>query len=97
MKSIYDCYELNTLRWLRDGWLSSQPDGPELIQQYYEIAPDIVHALEQSSQKDAIYVEIWTKYIQPCVELIELHAYSACKELYQMMVYDLKNKLLKEC
>lgn len=92
-----DCYELNTLRWLRDGWLSSQPDGPELIQQYYEIAPDIVHALEQSSQKDAIYVEIWTKYIQPCVELIELHAYSACKELYQMMVYDLKNKLLKEC
>ena len=37
-----DCAELTAFRRFRDGWLSQQPDGPALIEEYYEIAPAIV-------------------------------------------------------
>ncbi len=92
-----DCYELTTLRQFRDGWLAYQPDGPELIRRYYEVAPNIVRALNQSDQKDVIYAEIWKEYIQPCIKLIELQAYSACKDLYEKMIFELDKKLIKEC
>lgn len=91
-----DCYELTLLRQFRDGWLAVQPGGEALIREYYQIAPSIVDELENSEQRDAIYQEIWDRYIIPCVRLIEQDAYEPCRALYEKMVHDLKQTVLKE-
>ena len=86
-----DCYELTTLRHFRDEWLRYQPDGSDLISEYYHIAPDIVNKLEASSLKDEIYSELWKDYISPCIGYIEENELQKCKELYISMVNNLKN------
>ena len=85
-----DCYELTALRDFRDGWLSLQPDGNTLISQYYAIAPDIVVQLSNSPLKDAIYHNLWSEYIKPCIHYIENKEYMLCKERYISMVNHLK-------
>lgn len=87
-----DCYELNILRWYRDNWLVQQTDGPELVGEYYAMAPGIIATIDERDDKDDIYQEIWEKYIIPCIKLIELTAYDTCKDLYIQMVQELKNK-----
>ena len=67
-----------------------------MIREYYQIAPSIVDELENSEQRDAIYQEIWDRYIIPCVRLIEQDAYEPCRALYEKMVHDLKQTVLKE-
>lgn len=85
-----DCYELTTLRHFRDHWLRTQPDGDELISEYYAIAPDIVGQLEMSPDKDVIYRELFENYISPCITYIEHAEYERCKETYMAMVNTLK-------
>ena len=89
-----DCYELTTLRKFRDTWLVSQSDGRKLVDEYYMIAPSIVNAIDNSSERDAIYMHIWNNYIEPCIRLIELGANDTCKKLYIDMVNELKNMFL---
>ena len=89
-----NCYELELLRNFRDTWLAAQPDGKELIEEYYDIAPDIVTALNASDEKDKVYKHIWSTYIEPCIRLIELDAKDACKNLYIKMVNELKSKFI---
>ena len=91
-----NCYELTMLRQFRDGWLTAQPGGEELIREYYRVAPSIVEKLDVAEQRDAIYREIWNHYIIPCVRLIEQNAYKPCRALYEKMVLDLKQTVLKE-
>lgn len=85
-----DCYTLSTLRQFRDGWLMHQPEGPALVQEYYEIAPVIVERIEASDEKAYIYRGLWEKYLQPCVALIEKEDYLTCMNLYKKMVLELK-------
>lgn len=54
-----DCWELETLRRFRDGWLSSTPEGSALIADYYRIAPDIVARINQSANARFIW---WRTY-----------------------------------
>jgi serine/threonine protein kinase len=91
-----DCYELTILRGFRDNWLAAQPSGEALIKEYYKIAPIIVTALNLSNEKETIYRNLWSKYISPCIKLIELKAYSTCMDLYMEMVNNLKLKFVKE-
>ena len=91
-----DCYELTLLRQFRDGWLAVQPGGEELIREYYRIAPPIVDALNVSEERDTIYKDIWDRYILPCVRLIEQNDYKACCALYEKLVRNLKDTILKE-
>jgi len=91
-----DCYELTTLRQFRDGWLALQPGGEALIREYYRIAPSIVNALDASEQRDVIYANIWNHYVLPCIQMIEQNAYEPCRVLYEKMVLNLKQTLLKE-
>jgi len=87
-----DCYELTTLRKFRDTWLAIQPDGKELVEEYYSIAPGIVKAIDGSPKKDQVYMYIWNHYIEPCIRLIELGANDTCKKLYIEMVNELKDE-----
>ena len=90
-----NCYELTVLRDFRDNWLNMQEDGEELIKEYYRIAPDIVSEIDKSSDRENEYQRILQVYLEPCIKLIELSAYHACKKLYMQMVYELENKYIR--
>lgn len=88
-----DCYELTILRYFRDEWLRYQPEGETLIEEYYEVAPAIVEALEKATWKDSVYQELWQDYISKCITYIEEDEFEACKVHYIAMIEMLKQKL----
>lgn len=81
-----DCWELMLLRHFRDNYMQSTDKGQMLVEQYYSIAPFIVEALNESSEKDLIYKVLWARYIKPCIRLIVDEKPSECQELYCEMV-----------
>jgi len=87
-----DCYELNVLRSYRDGYLSSQEDGEEIIRLYYDIAPTIVHRIDRCDNAAEIYSEIYKNYLSPCIHLIEENKLSECKTEYFRMVNELSGR-----
>lgn len=89
-----DCYELTEFRKFRDGWLTAQPDGKALIAEYYSIAPAIVNKINSLPNAAQIYEALLTKYLAPCLNLIERGENLSCKRLYVEMVTLLKKKFL---
>ena len=88
-----DCYELNIFRKFRDNWLRYRPDGEQLIEDYYAIAPLIVSKINKLSNSKEIYKAIWQKYLKNCLNLIESGKNQECSNLYKKMVEDLKHLL----
>ena len=66
-----DCYELNMFRKFRDEWLSRQPDGMKLIDEYYHIAPTIVDLINKQSNRRNIYHYININFLTVCLRFIE--------------------------
>lgn len=91
-----DCYELEALREFRDGWLVHQPGGKASIAEYYQIAPNIVAALNSSPNRDFIYSMIWERYIVPCVHMIEQGTYEFCRKHYEQMIAYIKQTISEE-
>ncbi|MBP3819829.1 MAG: sel1 repeat family protein, partial [Butyrivibrio sp.] len=89
-----NCYELNAFRLFRDNWLSSQPDGPELISEYHDVAPVIVEKINSLSNAKDIYADIWDKYLSKCLKFIEQGNNFQCKEIYVDMVRALQCRFL---
>lgn len=89
-----DCYELQSFRNFRDGWLKKQPDGKVLIKRYYLLAPKIVELIDTSADKDKIYERIHKDYLEPCLEFIEKEEMENCKERYSEMVCSLSDEYL---
>jgi hypothetical protein len=85
-----DCYELETLRDYRDRWLAKTEQGAQVIQQYYEIAPRIVSAINDSNQRSAVYERIYEQMVLPCVKLIEQGKMQETLELYQSWTLQLQ-------
>lgn len=90
-----NCYELTTFRKFRDSWLCCQDDGPQLIQQYYKKAPDIVVKINSMSNRNEIYKEIYEKYLRPCLTFIENGENEKCKEHYTLMVNTMEKLIIK--
>jgi len=88
-----NCWELTLLRHFRDHYMRSTVTGRALVEQYYDIAPEIVRALNESEQRDLIYSMLWQHYIRPCLQLIVDEKPEACQRLYQDMVEMLVNNL----
>ena len=87
-----DCYELNLLREYRDNYLSRQPEGEELIRQYYDVAPTIVKHINKQKNSEEIYWTIWKDYLHPCIVCIENDENEVCKRLYRDMMDALARK-----
>lgn len=81
-----DCIELQTLRKFRDEWLAFQSGGQELIERYYVIAPGIVEKIKASPFYEYYCESLWKEYLSPCLEMISLGDYEACKNHYIDMV-----------
>ena len=96
MNRADDCYELSAFRKFRDDYLLEQPDGDGLIREYYETAPKIVKAIDESDDAEQIYCQIWEHYLLPCLEEIEAGENEACKKRYAEMVRELEQEFLTE-
>lgn len=81
-----DCHILNTFRRYRDEWLQNQPDGIELIEKYYSVAPEMVEWLDGLPNKNEIYFQITEYYIKPCYRLIKHKKFNECKIHYIKML-----------
>lgn len=88
-----DCYELQTMRRLRDNWLRNQPDGDKIIQEYYELAPRICVAINEQPNSLEIYQSLYRK-IQKCIEAQEEGNSKLAYQIYSGMVNELKEKFL---
>ena len=89
-----DCYELETLRSFRDGYLAALPEGPALINEYYDIAPMIVACIDYADDSAARYAELREQYIVPCISDIEAGRLEACQHRYVDMVKNLRRRYL---
>lgn len=87
-----DCYELETLRKFRDTWLKSTEEGKAVIKQYYEIAPKIVSAINDTKDSKSVYEMLYEKMVKPCVDFIEQNKYQETMELYRDMTLQLKKE-----
>lgn len=91
-----NCIELNCFRNFRDNWLLNQPNGKEMISEYYVVAPKIVSVINSLPDSDKIYQDIWIGSILPCFKLINELSYSQATEIYCKVVKDLKSTYLSE-
>ncbi len=89
-----NCSELNTIRRFRDTWLIFQKDGPELIKNYYTEAPFIVN-INLKPNAASIYQGIWSMYLEPFFKLISIDSNNKAKDLYLLMVSNLKSEFYK--
>ena len=85
-----DCRELTALRMFRDGWLSDQPDGPDMIRRYYDTAPAILARIDTFVDSPGIYRTIYEKWLLPCVDMAEREENARCLEYYAEMVETLE-------
>ena len=89
-----DCAELTAFRAFRDGYLRACPDGPALIDRYYQIAPSIVWEIEKQPDKAGRYDAIRRTYLLPCYDDLQAGRLKQCKERYEQMVHVLEKEYL---
>ena len=89
-----DCPELTAFRAFRDGYLRACPDGPALIEEYYNVAPGIVLRIDLSRDREARYEAIRENWLAPCYADIQAGNLHRCKERYVEMVRSLEKEYL---
>lgn len=88
-----DCAELTVLRGFRDGYLSENTERKSMVAEYYEIAPEIVEAIQSTPDSGSEFESIYDT-ISFCVRLIRGEQFEQALEAYRAMVQRLKQKYL---
>jgi hypothetical protein len=88
-----DCSELTVLRRFRDEYMKKLPDGEEMINTYYRIAPKIVENMKSDPAKETILNEIYHT-ITACIACINSDKPNEALLKYKTMVLDLSQKYL---
>ncbi len=83
---------MNSFREFRDTCIKD--NYPELIEEYYQIAPKIVKKIDEQPDKEKLYKAIWEVHLQKCLYLIETEETKAALEGYLSMVVLLKFQYL---
>jgi hypothetical protein len=81
-----DCEELATMRWFRDHVLATNDVGCRAIDEYYEIAPAIVAAIDQTQDSTTIYQDIYFLYLAPAVAAIHQGRHAEASDRYRQLV-----------
>jgi hypothetical protein len=81
-----DCLDLTKLRLFRDDYMLSKPETAIMVQEYYDIAPKIVVALESRQDKAKIYKLIRREYIDKCLLYIDEGMFKECLYCYRSMI-----------
>ena len=85
-----NCDELQTFRKYRDTYLVNQPDGNDLLKEYYEIAPLIVNSINAKHDHKEIYAKFWNEVLEPCLEMMKNGKNEEVKAFYMKSVNELK-------
>ncbi|MBS1773626.1 MAG: hypothetical protein JST82_12270 [Bacteroidetes bacterium] len=86
-----DCDELQTFRKYRDTYLLHQPDGGDLISEYYNIAPAIVDSINSKPNAKEIYAEFWKNVLEPCLQMMKSGKNEEVREFYKKSIEELKS------
>ncbi len=86
-----NCYELETLRTFRDTYVIALPNGKNLIEKYYSIAPEIVKAINKEPNSKNIYDSIFEKIKIAC-QLIEKGNKNEAFSIYSKVVFQLSRR-----
>lgn len=86
-----DCHELKVLRKFRDTYVASQPNGQELIGEYYRIAPLIVERINRLDNAKELYAALFQD-IKRAVDFVEQKNDAAAFALYCDVVRELNKK-----
>lgn len=89
-----DCFELTTLRKLRDKHMKTNEQGIKLIKEYYDIAPNIVQAIAVRSDRHTIYTDIYNQMILPTVHCVEKNDITGAISIYKNYTWKLKEQYL---
>jgi hypothetical protein len=81
-----DCEELQILRDFRDNVMRKDASMSADIQQYYEIAPQVVEEIDRRPNKKGIYKRMREEYLIPAVEAIKNGDNKAAYEIYRGML-----------
>lgn len=77
---------LETLRAFRDGYMQEKEETQALVDEYYEIAPSIVKAIDETQNPIEVYSNIFTKYIVPSKQYIDEGENEKALATYKEMV-----------
>jgi len=88
-----NCLELTTLRGFRDRILMPDSYGRKAVQEYYEIAPEIVQAVSRQSNAQGIWQDVY-KDVSHAVFLVLSGDFEGAFKHYQQMTMGLKGKFL---
>ncbi len=87
-----DCLELQVLRGFRDTYVREQPQGNDLIQRYYVVAPGIVRRINSRPDRVRVYTELYDGLVQRCVDLILDNKPEAALREYMRVVRSLEKQ-----
>ncbi len=85
-----NCYELTTLRWFRDNFVSKED-----IEHYYEVAPIIVDTINNEDDAYDIYNFIYENVVNYCVKEIEQEHYDNAYSRYKNSIMLLEEEYAK--
>ena len=89
-----DCFELLVLRHFRDGYVIAMPNGPDEVQNYYDLAPRIVTAINNRADRIALYELIFNSIVSPCVKFISAGLPDKAFDLYKTQTQHLSDTVL---
>lgn len=84
--------ELTAMRMLREHYRSTQGYAEE-IQDYYTYSPLIVNAINNSPDKDAVYLEIYAS-VKSCESFVMAGQWQQAHDQYMTMYLELKNRFV---
>lgn len=77
---------LQVLRFFRDKVLAGTPQGQAMIQEYEDIAPLVVEAIESRPDAMEIFKKLYTDFIAPAVEAIKAQNFPQALQIYAAMI-----------
>ncbi len=84
------CEELLILRWFRDKFVSKED-----IEHYYQMAPNIVNAINELENNNEIYNLIYKNAVSVCVTFIKNGNYDFAYKIYKRSVLDLEEQFVR--
>ena len=85
-----NCYELAVLRWFRDNFVSRED-----IEHYYEVAPIIVSAINESENNNEIFNFIYENVVSVCVTAIKKGDYDFAYNKYKNSALTLEEQFAR--
>lgn len=90
-----NCAELVQLRSFRNTILVGTEQGKKLVDQYYQIAPQIVQNINKQTESLAIYTAIYEGMIVPTLECIAQEKYDEAVHIYENFTLDLQRNFCR--